>query len=187
MASEVLSKPFPDRAKVATPIDKKTDNKYVSNFRPVTLLNCFSKIYENFINNHMVNSTSNYISSYVSAYGKGYNSQQVLIRLWEERRQHLDNNNVAGGVFMDLSKAFNCAPHILLIAKLAAYSVDENLFLSLESSVFALIMYTAVSKMLFLGYLEGPLSALHCLIVSLIISFISSIKLVCIILLMITL
>ena len=46
LASEVLSKPFPDRAKVATPIDKKTDNKYVSNFRPVTLLNCFSKIYE---------------------------------------------------------------------------------------------------------------------------------------------
>ena len=57
----------------------------------------------------MVNSTSNYISSYVSAYGKGYNSQHVLIRLWEEWRQHLDNNNVAGGVFMDLSKAFNCA------------------------------------------------------------------------------
>ena len=84
LASEVLSKPFPDRAKVATPIDKKTDNKYVSNFRPVTLLNCFSKISENFINNHMVNSISTYISSYVSAYGKGYNSQHVLIRLWEE-------------------------------------------------------------------------------------------------------
>ena len=83
LASEVLSKPFPDRAKDATvvPIDKKTDNKYVSNFRPVSLLNRFSKIYENYINNHIVNSMSNYISSYVSAYGKGYNSQHVLITL----------------------------------------------------------------------------------------------------------
>ena len=60
LASEVLSKPlsiamnksitsstFPDRVKVATavPMDKKTDNKYnVSNFRPVSLLNCFPKI-----------------------------------------------------------------------------------------------------------------------------------------------
>ena len=94
---------------------------------------------------------------------------------------------------MDLSKAFDCVPCNLLIAKLAAYSVDENLLMYLyilisqiESSVFALIMYTAVSKMLFLGLLKGPLSTLHCLIVSLIISFISSIKQVCIILLMIT-
>ena len=83
LASEVLSKPlsiamnnsitsstFPDRAKVATvvPIDKKTDNGYnVSNFRQVSLLNCFSKIYENYINNRIVNSMSNYICPYVSA------------------------------------------------------------------------------------------------------------------------
>ena len=60
LASEVLSKPlsiamnngiissnFTDRAKVVTvvPINKKTDNKYtVSNFRLVSLSNCFSKI-----------------------------------------------------------------------------------------------------------------------------------------------
>ena len=86
LASEGLSKPlsiamnnsitsptFPDRAKVAivVPIDKKTDNKHtVSNFRPVSLLNCFSKIYENYIKSHIVNSMSNYISLYVSAYRK---------------------------------------------------------------------------------------------------------------------
>ena len=43
---------FPDIAKVATviPIDKKTDDKYdISNFRRVSLLNCFSKVYENII------------------------------------------------------------------------------------------------------------------------------------------
>ena len=84
----------------------------VSNFRPVSLLNCFSKIYENYINNHIVNSMSNYISPYVSAYGKGCNSQHVLIRIWVEWRQHLDNNKVVGSVFMDLSQAFDCVPNI---------------------------------------------------------------------------
>ena len=142
LASEVLSKPlsiamnnnitwstFRDKAKAATvvPIDKKTDNKYnVSNLRQVSLLNCFSKIYENYINS--LNSMNNYIFPYVSAYGEGCNSQHVLIRLLEEWRQHLDNNKVVGGVFMDLSKAFDCVPHDLLIAKLAAYSTDENLY-----------------------------------------------------------
>ena len=87
---------------------------------------------------------NNYISLYVSAYRKGRNSQHVLIRLLEEWRQHLDNNKVVGGVFMDLSKAFDRVPHDLLIAKLAAYSVDENLLMHIyiltfliESSAFA--------------------------------------------------
>ena len=111
LAPEVLSKPLSiamnnsitsstllDRAKVATvvPIDKKTDDKYtVSYFRPVSSINCFPKIYENSIKNHIVNSMNNYISPCVSAYRKGYNSQHVLIRLLEEWRQHLDNNKVA--------------------------------------------------------------------------------------------
>ena len=96
LASEVLSKPlsiamnnsitssiFPDRAKVATvvPIDKKTDSKYnVSNFRPVSLLNCFSKICDNYINSHIVNSMSDYISPHISAYRKGYYSQHDVWR-----------------------------------------------------------------------------------------------------------
>ena len=45
MNNSITSSTFPDRAKVITvvPVGKKTDNKYtVSNFRPVSLLNCFS-------------------------------------------------------------------------------------------------------------------------------------------------
>ena len=53
----------------------------------------------------------------------------MLIRLLEEWRKHLDNNKVVGGIFMDLSKAFDCIPQDLLIAKLAAHSVDENLLM----------------------------------------------------------
>ena len=83
------SSTFPDRAKVATVVllDEKTENKYtVRNFRPVSLLNCFAKIYENFIKNHIVNFMNNYIYLYVSAYRKRYNFQHVLIR--HMLRQH---------------------------------------------------------------------------------------------------
>ena len=75
----------------------------------------------------------NCISSYVSAYRKGCNPQHVLIRLLEEWRQHLDNNKVVGGVFMNLSNAFDCVLQDLLTAKLAAYSVDENLLMYIYS------------------------------------------------------
>ena len=149
LASDFLSKPiskalnncinsctFPENAKVATvvPIDKKTDDKYViSNYRPVSLLNGFSKIYEIHLKNHLVSSMNQHISNLVSAYRKNYSSQHVLIRLLEEWRKCLDNNYVVGGVLMGLFKAFDCVPHDLLIAKLEAYGINENLLAYLNS------------------------------------------------------
>ena len=51
-----------------------------------------------------------------------------MIRLLEEWRENLDKNYVVGGVLMDLSKAFDCVPHDLLLAKLAAYGVVKAFF-----------------------------------------------------------
>ena len=56
-----------------------------------------------------------------------------MVHLLEEWREGLDDNFVVGGVFVDLSKAFNCIPHDLLIAKLTANGFDDYLVFYLYS------------------------------------------------------
>ena len=127
--NSISSSTVPNNAKIASvvPIDKKTDDKYViSNFRPVSILNCFSKVYENVIKNELLKSMNVHLSPFLSGHRKNYNTQHVLLRLLEEWREHLDNNKTVGGILMDLSKAFDCVPHDLLLAKLAAYGIDDN-------------------------------------------------------------
>ena len=55
-----------------------------------------------------------------------YGTQHVLIRLLEEWREQIDHNKIVGTVLPDLSKAFECIPHDLLIVKLNAYGFGKN-------------------------------------------------------------
>ena len=48
------------------------------------------------------------------------------MRLIEDWKASLDNKTPVGIVLMDLSKAFDCIPHDLLIAKLHAYGLSTE-------------------------------------------------------------
>ena len=120
---------FPENAKVASvvPLDKGKPDKYdVLNYRPVSILNAFSKIHEKVIKNQLASYLDKYFSPFISSYRKSYSTQQVLIRLLEEWREKLDKIFIVGAVSMDLSKAFDCIPHDLIIAKLAAYGFKRE-------------------------------------------------------------
>ena len=116
------------------PIDKKTDDKYViSNFRPVSIWDCFWKVSDDVVKNELLKSINVLLSPFIAAYRKNYNKQYVLLRLLEEWRENLDNNKAVGGILMDLSKAFYCVSHDLLLPKLAAYDNNDNLILYIHS------------------------------------------------------
>jgi len=119
---------FPDDAKLASvvPIYKKKCRQKMENYRPVSILNCFSKIFERFIHNSITPFVENLLSESVSAYRKNYNSSHVLIKLIENWKKSLDNKMLVGAVLMDLSKAFDCIPHDILITKMHAYGFSKN-------------------------------------------------------------
>ena len=64
-----------------------------------------------------------------SAYKKNYSSQNILISLIEEWRKNMGNDFAVGAALTDLSKAFDCIPHHMLIAKLSAYDFSFVLYL----------------------------------------------------------
>ena len=119
---------FPDAAKIASvrPIYKKKCRNTIENYRPVSILNTFSKIYERYIHDSLIPYINKCLSEFVAAYRKSYSSSHVLIRLVENWKKELDNKKYVGAILMDLSKAFDCIPHELLIAKMDAYGFSEN-------------------------------------------------------------
>ena len=98
----------------------------MKNYRPVSILNAFSKMYGRYIQNSLIPFADNFLSVFISAYRQSYSSNHVLIRLIENWKKSLDKNKFVGAVLMDLFKAFDCITHDLLTAKMHAYGFDLN-------------------------------------------------------------
>ena len=100
--------------------------KLQKNYRPVSILPILSKIYEGNMNEQILTYIDKYLSPYLFGYRKGSGSQYCLLVMIEMWRKALDERKVAGAILTDLSKAFDCLSHDLLIAKLEAYGFDKS-------------------------------------------------------------
>ena len=70
------------------------------------------------------------LSKWQCGFRQSYSAQHCLLIMVEKWRQWLDNGGVSGALLTDLSKAFDCKLHDLLIA---AYGFDCNFLQMLQS------------------------------------------------------
>ena len=108
------------------PLYKKKDPLSKENYRPVSLLPIVSKIYERNMHGQLSEYLDSSFNPFLAAFRKGFGCQSTLLRLLEDWRKALDNHDCIAAILMNLSKAFDCLPHGLLIAKLKAYGLSEG-------------------------------------------------------------
>ena len=100
------------------------------NYRPVSLLNLNSKIYEEIvatvIDKHI--NTHNLSNPNQWGFKKGMSTKTLLLYLTEAWKAALDTNSVVGVIFIDFKKAFDMVNHKILGYKLPAVRIYGDLY-----------------------------------------------------------
>ena len=124
----IVDKTFPAVLKNSevTPVFKKGDRTNKENYRPISILPNLSKIYEKCLFDQIYTYFDKILSKFQLGFRRGCSTQHCLLAMIEKWRKILDKGGVAGAVLTDLSKAFDCLQHDLLIAKLHAFGFDLN-------------------------------------------------------------
>jgi hypothetical protein len=117
---------FPDQLKKAAvaPIFKKGDAEDVNNYRPISVLPIFSKIFERLMLSQIIKFLDNnkLLTPYQFGFRKNYSTTSAILHLTCNILNSFEQNEFYHTYFLDLTKAFDCVSHELLIKKLLLYN-----------------------------------------------------------------
>ena len=117
---------FPNALKIArvTPLFKSGDPSDISNYRPISVLVCFSKILERIMYKRLYKylTTEKLLYSKQFGFQTGPSTEHAIIKLVDQIYK-FEKDHYTLGVFIDLSKVFDTVDHTILITKLEMYGI----------------------------------------------------------------
>ncbi|MCP3667343.1 MAG: reverse transcriptase family protein, partial [Gammaproteobacteria bacterium] len=116
--------PTPWKLAAVTPIYKGAgDPDSPGNNRPISLLPVPSKVVERLAYDQLYEYFLPFLSKHQNGFRRGHGTDTALLEVSEDLRKALDNQLAGLLVLLDMSKAFDCIQHPILLAKLERYGV----------------------------------------------------------------
>ena len=110
------------------PIHKKGSKEEKSNYRPISVLPIMSLIFERHVSSCLKQfiENNNFFYFRQSGFRTNHSCQTALVKLIDDWIAAIDNNEIVGSIFLDLSKAFDLVDHAILLNKLKHFNIDQQ-------------------------------------------------------------
>jgi len=118
---------FPTELKLTkvVPIHKSGNENDPGNYRPIAITPVFSKIFEKLVAKQLLFflSKNNIITDDQFGFREGCSTTDAIFRVISSILETFEDGGVSVAAFVDLSKAFDCVSHTVLLKKLNHYGV----------------------------------------------------------------
>lgn len=145
--SSLKSGIFPDEWKKAriVPVHKKGDSCDIKNYRPISILSCFSKLFECVVCPVITSFLDAQLSDSQHGFRSGRSTETNLVRYVSDISEALDARHEVDAIYTDFSSAFDKVSHPLMVAKLEYSGVHGSLLRWFKSYLLNRSQFVAVN------------------------------------------
>ena len=107
----------------------------MKNYRPISILPVVSKIIENVMHTQLIDyfTLNKLFTSQQYGYRANRLTELAAIELLDRNLDNINRNLTPVNVYIDLSKAFDCLDHNILLSKLKFYGLNDNAIMLLKN------------------------------------------------------